>query len=221
MKYFEIIINADLPVTGKYPQVKDLKIDFHKARASQWGEIREWKSENDIPDLDNFVFQKGSKLTDIVTNSFVNITSGIFISEKTKSIFNSFIINGNFYPITIYEADKKHGYYFLWYEIGGKSKINWNDTIFIEYNKRNQKFGKLISVNSSEDYKNRFRDLYNNKGDDWDLIIKKIVFIEYFDVTPTFDINLICNEKVKKAIEENQLTGFDFRPIDVEIVFED
>ena len=87
MKYYEIIIHADLPVTGKYPQVKDLKVDFHEARASQWGIISQWKSEDDIPDLNNFIFQKGSKLTDIVTNNFVNISSGVFISENTKSVF--------------------------------------------------------------------------------------------------------------------------------------
>ena len=43
---------------------------------------------------------------------------------------------------------------------------------------------------------------------------------EYFDMTPTFGIGLICNEKVKNAIEENKLTGFIFEQLDIEIVFE-
>lgn len=218
MKYFEIIINADLPVTGKYPQVKDLKINFHEARASQWAKINEWQKNDDLPDLDNFVFQKGSKLTDIVTNSFVNITSGIFISEKTKSVFNSFIINGNFYPITIYELDKKHGYNFLWYEIGGKSKINWKNSVFIEFNTIDSRYGSLVKVSNFEDYKIQYGKLREIK-ENWKFTPKSLIFKTYFDITPAFGIGLICNENVKKAIEENQLTGFLFKPIDVEIVF--
>lgn len=219
MKYFEIIIDADLPITGNYPQVKGLKIDFHEARASQWGKISEWKSDDDIPDLNNFLFQGGSKLTDIVTNNFVNITSGIFISEKAKAVFDSFIINGNFYPISIYERDKKHGYNFLWYEYGAKSKIDVKVSVFIEYQSIEELYGEIIPIEDYEDYKVKFRKLDAEK-EEWDIIPKTLQFKEHFDITPAFGIGLICNEKVKNAIEENQLTGFLFNPLDAEIVFE-
>lgn len=218
MKYYEIIIHSDLEVTGKYPQVKDLKINFHEAKASQWGKIREWKTDNDIPDLNNFVFQKNSKLTDIVTNNFVNITSGIFISKKAKSVFDSFNINGNFYPISIYELDKKHDYNFLWYEIGGKSQMNWKDSIFIEFNSFENKYGNVVKISDFENYKSQSSKLREIKKD-WKLVPKLIIFRENFDITPVFGISLICNEKVKNAIEENHLTGFLFKPVDIEISF--
>lgn len=219
MKYFELIIDADLPITGNYPQVKDLKIGFHEARASQWGKISEWKSDDDIPDLNNFLFQGGSKLTDIVTNNFVNITSGIFISEKAKAVFDSFIINGNFYPISIYERDKKHGYNFLRYEYGAKSKIDVKASVFIEYQSIEELYGEIIPIEDYEDYKVKFRKLDAEK-EEWDIIPKTLQFKEHFDITPAFGIGLICNEKVKNAIEENKLTGFLFNPLDAEIVFE-
>lgn len=219
MKYFEIIINADLPVTGKYPQVKGLKINFHEARASQWGIIRQWKSEDDIPDLNNFLFQKGSKLTDIVTNNFVNINSGIFISEKAKSVFDSFRINGTIYPVSIYEQDKKHSYNFLWYEIGGKSKTDWKASVFMEYQTIEEQYGEIIPIEDFEDYKMKGRKLDTEK-DGWDIVLKTLKLKEYFDITPAFGIGLICNEKVKNAIEESHLTGFLFRQLDAEVVFE-
>lgn len=219
MKYYEIIIHADLPVTGKYPQVKDLKINFHEARALQWGKIRVWKSESDIPDLNNFIFQKGSKLTDIVTNNFVNITSGIFISEKTKSVFNLFTVNGNFYPISIYELDEKRSYNFLWYESGAKSKIDCQASVFIEYQSIEELYGEIVQINDFEDYKVKFRKMRIEK-EGWDIVPKMLKFKEYFDITPAFGIGLICNENVKNAIEENHLTGFLFKPLDIEISFE-
>lgn len=218
MKYYEIIIHADLSVTGKYPQVKDLKIDFHQARASQWGIISQWKSESDIPDLNNFIFQKGSKLTDIVTNNFVNISSGVFISEKTKSVFDSFTVNGSFYPISIYELDKKHQYNFLWYEYGGKNSIDYKASVFIEYQPIEEQYGEIIPIEDFEDYKIKVKKLYTEK-EEWDIVPKALRFKEYFDITPAFDISLICNEEVKNAIEENHLTGFLFKPVDIEISF--
>lgn len=218
MKYYEIIVHADLPITGKYPQVKDLKIDFHEAKASQWGIISQWKSEDDIPDLNNFIFQKGSKLTDIVTNNFVNISSGIFISEKTKSVFDSFTVNGNFYPISIYEHDKKHKYNFLWYDYGAKNKIDYKASVFIEYQSIEERYGEIVRIEDFEDYKIKVKKLYTEK-EEWDIVPKALQFKEYFDITPAFDISLICNEKVKNAIEENHLTGFLFKPVDIEISF--
>lgn len=178
MKYFEIIIHADLPITGKYPQVKDLKINFHEARASQWGVISQWKTDDDIPDLNNFTFQKGSKLTDLVTNNFVNITSGIFISEKAKSVFDSFTVNGNFYPISIYELDKKHTYSFLWYENGSISKIDYKASVFIEYQSNEEQYGEIISIEDFEDYRVKVKKLYTEK-EEWDIVPKALKFKEH------------------------------------------
>lgn len=222
MKHYQIVIDADIPIIGKYPQVKGLKIDFHKARASQWGIIGEWKTDDDIPDLHNFLFQRGAKLTDIVTNSFVNITSGIFISEKAKNVLESFAVNGNFYPITIYKGEEKKSYSFLRYEFGAINEIDFNSSEFMEYNRIEKKIGDTIFVNDFEDYKNKLKQFRASKESQagWGFYEKKITFKKYFDITPASFIGLICNENVKKAIEENQLTGFEFRPIDVEIRYD-
>ncbi|WP_153398863.1 hypothetical protein [Chryseobacterium vaccae] len=219
MQYFRITQETDFERIGKYPQVKELKIGFHEARASQWGKITSWKTEEDIPDLNNFILHSKSKLTDNLSNNFVIESSGLFISQKCKEVFNEFIVNGSFYPLTIHKPDEKYEYHFLWYEMGGKSKINCKDSDFIEFNTIEKEYGKTIKICDFEDYKIKFRKLYTEK-EDWDIIPKTLKFKRHFDITPAFRIGLICSEEVKNAIEGNQLTGFDFRPLDVEILFD-
>ena len=219
MKYFKITQNTDSKIIGNYPQVKDLKINFHEARASQWGKIDEWKSDDDIPDLNNFLLQTKSKFTDCLSSDFVTENYGLFISEKCKQIFEKFTINGNFYGATIYDLDKKKLYNFLWYEYGAISKVDFKVSVFVEYESNKEQYGETLSIDDFEDYKVKFRKLYTEK-EEWDIVPKTLKFNEYFDVTPAFGIGLICNENVKNTIEENHLTGFDFRTIDVEIVFD-
>ncbi len=219
MEYFILTQNTDSKIIGKYPQVKELRIDFHAAKASQWGIISQWKSEDDIPDLNNFLLQTKSKLTDCLSTNFVTENYGLFISQKCKEVFNQFTINGSFYPSTIYEFDKKQAYVFLWYEYGAKSKIDCKASVFIEYQTIEEEYGEIVPIEDFEDYKVKFRKLYTEK-EGWDIVPKVLKFKEYFDITPAFSIGLICNEKVKNAIEKSHLTGFLFKPLDVEIVFE-
>lgn len=223
MKYFKITQNTDSKIIGKYPQVKDLKISFHEARASQWGKIDEWKSDDDIPDLNNFLLQPKSKLTDLISNSFVIVSDGLFISQESKEVFNQFIINGSFYPSTIYKLDEKFSYHFLKYEYGGLSNMIWEESEFIEYNINTLEFGNIVLVKNFEDYKEKVESLRTSKNDDialWNLFPKLIKFNKEYDMTPMFKYGLICNENVKNAIEENHLIGFLFEPLDIEIVFD-
>ncbi|MEO4005034.1 hypothetical protein [Flavobacterium sp. CAU 1735] len=219
MKYFEICQETDSKIIGRYPQVKELKIDFHKARASQWGIISQWKTDDDIPDLNNFVLHYNSRLSDCVSSSFVITTSGLFVSEKGHQVLESFKINGSFYPMTIFRRGIPHPYRFLWYESGGKSKIDWENSDFIAFNSIEKQYGETIKVVSFEDFKIQNRKLFE-ANDNWSLTRKSLKFTEYFDITPAFGIGLICNENVKKAIEEHHLTGFMFKQLDIEIVFD-
>lgn len=219
MKYFILTQNTNDDIIGKYPQVKDLKINFHEARASQWAKITQWKTDGDVPDLNNFILQTKSKFTDCLSSGFVVENHGLLISQRCKEIFEKFKVNGDFYNATIYRLDEKRSYNFLWYKSGAKSKINIKASVFIEYQSIEELYGETIPIEDYEDYKVKFRKLYAEK-EKWDIVPKTLQFKEHFDITPAFRIGLICNEKVKNAIEENQLTGFLFNPLDVEIVFE-
>lgn len=225
MKHYRITQETDSKVIGRYPQVKELKIPFHEARASQWGKIRQWETEADVPELHHFVLHYNSRLSDLVSNNFVVLSSGLFISEKCRQVLKPFIINGNFHPMTIFRKGTPHAYSFLWYENGAKSKINFKKSIFLEYNDIYNKTGAIVPIEDFENYKVKSRKLYDEKEEQgevgWNLTPTVLKIREYFDVTPAFGIGLICNENVKNAIEENKLTGFVFEELDIEIVFED
>lgn len=126
--------------------------------------------------------------------------------------------------MSIFRKDIPHPYRFLWYEYGAKSKIDFENSTFIEHNDIFDKAGEIISVKDFEDYKAKSRTLYDQKKErgevGWKLEPKVLKINEYSDMTPAFGIGLICNEKVKGAIEENKLTGFIFEQIDTEIIFE-
>ena len=49
---------------------------------------------------------------------------------------------------------------------------------------------------------------------------RKIVLIDKFDIVGTWQGDLLCSERLKQAIEENGITGFEFFNIDYEVVAE-
>jgi hypothetical protein len=71
-----------------------------------------------FPDLDQFILNPRSKLTDSVSSSFILAVSGLIISKKFYEILNEFNVNGRFKSATIYSGKKKYEYYLLWYEYG-------------------------------------------------------------------------------------------------------
>ncbi|MFC7348473.1 hypothetical protein ACFQO9_17275 [Chryseobacterium zhengzhouense] len=218
MKYYKVTQETNSEIIGRYPQLKGLKISFNEARASQWGKISQWKSEDDIPDLNNFLLQTKSKLTDNLSSEFVIMASGLFLSEKGRLVFEKFKFNGDFYSASVFYGEDRYEYNFLWYETGGTSNIEWKETIFSEYSPIMKTYGKQFSVDSFEEYKLRLND-FLEENEDWKFVPKLIVFKENFDITPAFGVGLICNEKVKNTIEENHLTGCLFEPVDAEISF--
>lgn len=225
MEYFKVRDETDHKIIGSHPQVQDLRIDFHKARASQWGKISTWTTKGDIPNLKNFVLDSKSKLTDVLSNNYVHSVNGLILSQRSREVLEGFKINGSFHPASVYEKKIKKDYQFLWYELNGKSAINFLKSTFAEYYRLpgQEKIGKIVAIESFEDFKLKWHAFMEEKLWDtfWDIEPQVLVFKEYFDCTPAFGQGLICNEKVKKAIEDNHLTGFVFsNPISTKIEFE-
>ena len=49
---------------------------------------------------------------------------------------------------------------------------------------------------------------------------RKIVLVDKFDIVDTWQGDILCSERLKQAIEENGITGFEFFDIDYEVVAE-
>ena len=185
------------------------------------GKISAWQTEADVPERHHFVVHCNSRLSDLVSNNFVIVSGGLFISEKCRQVLEPFTINGHCHPMTVFRDGTPHAYSFLWYEYGANSKIDFKGSTFIEYNDMDGTMGEIIPIADAEDYNVKFRKLYDEKEDvHWDWVPTVLKIKECFDMTPAFGIGLLCNEKVKNAIEANQLTGFIFEEPDIGIVLE-
>jgi hypothetical protein len=225
MKYFQVIQETDNKIIGRHPQLKDLKIDFHKAKASQWAKVDSWKSEEDLPDLNQFLLNPKSKLTDSMSNNFILVSSGMIISKKLREIFEKFRIYGEVKTATIHAGKIKHEYYLQWYEYGTISKINWNISKFIEfyntYNKESQKYGDSVKLLDFEDYKVRFKNLLVRDGGSlWNFFPQVLSFNDHpHDLVSAFHIGLIISEPLKFTLEENNITGLKYKEIESRIVW--
>lgn len=219
MKYYEVQQNHNIDVIGCCPQVKELRIDFHKAKASQWGFISDWKSDDEIPDLNNFLFESKAKPTDLIDNTFMINPCGILVSERCASVFDKYLINGTKHPASIYHKTKKLPYFFYWFEYRSHSKINWSKTKFREVNKINlskPEYGEEIIIKNFEDYKIKFREI-RKKGVFWRLETNVLFLDKEYDLFSSFSHHLVCNENLKTAIELAELKGFDFKLTDLNV----
>ena len=223
MQYYKIYQETDQAIIGKYPQLKELRIKPLDARIRQLGIISKWKTDDDVPELHQFNLGYRSKLTDSLTSDFTTNQYGLFLSEKAKSVFDQFNSNGKFYPATVYQRDVPHPYYFLKYEFGGRSHIDWKKSTFIEYHNsiRDIRLGDEVQVADAEDYKVNAQAVREKYSEElwWELFPKTITLTQPFDFTPLLSYFLICNERFKNAVEAARLTGFIFEAIDLEIEF--
>ncbi len=48
----------------------------------------------------------------------------------------------------------------------------------------------------------------------------KTVLVDKFDIVDTWQGDILCSERLKQAIEENGIIGFEFFEIDYEVVAE-
>nr|WP_322624223.1 hypothetical protein [uncultured Flavobacterium sp.] len=231
MQYFVIKQETEFDIIGTYPQIKELTIKPQAARIGQWGKISKWQSDEDIPDLNSFKLNHLSKLTDSLSNNFVVISSGLLISQKARLVLEQFKVNGSFHNAIVHrhlpatKTKEEYPYNLLWYEYDGRSQINWTETVFAEYYtlKDKEKIKNTGPIADLDDYRVKFKKLHNeHNNSNWlEILPETLVLKQQFDITPAFSYGLICNEKVKKTIEDNQLTGFVFIPIDFEILFKE
>jgi len=222
MQYYKIHQETDQAIIGKYPQLNELRIKPLDARIRQWGIISKWQTDDDVPELHQFNLGYHSKLTDSLTSDFATCQYGLFLSEKGKEVFEKFNTNGKFYPATVYQRDVPHPYYFLKYEFGGRSHINWEKSTFIEYHNSvgDIRLGDAVSVSDAEDYKAKARAVREKYSEElfWDVFPETVRLTQPFDFTPMMCYYLICNERFKEAVEKAGLTGFIFEPIDLQVL---
>ncbi|MET3047350.1 hypothetical protein [Flavobacterium covae] len=151
-----------------------------------------------------------------------SMLGSLLISKRAKTIFDKFNISNPHYFYSsnlIFENDK---YDYFIFQFTGKllfkelaKYISFSKSEFL-----NPALKTLVSFKNIDDYIEKSEELYFEK--DIDFVKKKIVLNEKLDYFPmqSFFIDNIVSENLKEAIEENNITGFEFSELDYEIIID-
>ena len=123
-----------------------------------------------------------------------SIMCGWYISDKLKSLLEKFK-----YWIFQFPIDVLHNY-------------NYEKSEYFIDNQR------VLGIKTAEEYDEYDYKIWKEtkKNIEW----RKIVLIDKFDIVGTWQGDILCSERLKQAIEENGITGFEFFEIDYEVVVE-
>ena len=231
MKYYKIDIKSHFPELGRIASSAEGK-NIANADEYFWamdkGEIL-----YNAPIFDYFVLESFDKekywewaLFDV--HDFIGTGSqipGWFISKKLKKLLENFKISEpHFYYLSklLYKGEKKD--YYIFQFTGEKflnplfGHINFKDSLFFD---PNQKIALKI-INKEDLYFQTSRILKESGFDIINVPIKKLVLNKNIDFFPmqSFLGDNIVSERLKQAIEENGITGFEFFDIDYEVIVE-
>lgn len=231
MKYFKIAIkafyeNGMIATNAEGKDIEDAEYYFNKLRD---GEIL-----NNPPVFDCFYLKSFDrreywewKLCDVL--KFIGEGSqikGWLISNDLKLLLENFIIAEPhyFYLSKLLYKEEKLDYYI--FQFAGKFifkqtilHIDYTKTIFWNPLKQQDVF-----VSNKEEFISEYQKIYKENGGLENIVQnKKLVLKEKFDFFPmgTFMKDDIVSENLKKAIEENGITGFEFSELDYEVIVED
>ncbi len=185
----------------------------------------------DAPIFDSFFLESFDKkkfwewrLDDV--HSFMGEGSqirGWLISEKFKRLLENFNLAKPhcFYPSKLLYKKKKLDYYI--YQFAGKlitneirtTSINWHKSIF--FNPIDESYS---SINSMQEFIDESRRIMKLSKYDNEIKLLKLTLKNNFDFFPmgTYLNDDIVSERLKQAMEDNGITGFEFFELDYEVV---
>ncbi|WP_071149536.1 hypothetical protein [Bacteroides ndongoniae] len=221
MKYYIIKESINENIVGKdFPQVhkfiKGYNPDAPKALFSLYKYVESFPDY--MPELDGMMLAGYAKLTDFVSSSF---SSQLFIiSENGRKTLDQYnLCPHRFYPLGLYKRKVKHDYFLLKTILADYiDYVDFEKSSFIEYNiASKEKFGE-VSVNSKEELFRKRDEVEKQGGVCQTIWGNRIVMNSLFDKELDFfsiswiDSNDYVSERLKNAIEDNGLTGWEFTP---------
>jgi len=137
-----------------------------------------------------------------------------YISDKLKSLLEKFKIapKYHFYETRLLYKGEKFKYWIFQFPIGGFHNYNYEKSEYFIDNER------VLGIKTAEEYDEYDYKIWKEtkKNIEW----RKIVLVDKFDIVDTWQGDILCSERLKQAIEENCITGFEFFEIDYEVVVE-
>ena len=144
-----------------------------------------------------------------------SIITGWYISDKLKSVLENFKIapKYHFYETRLLYKEEKFKYWIFQFPIDYFLNVNYEKSFYSIPDEN-----ILLNFKNREEflaaYKEEFRKTKKK------LITKKICYSENYDLVANNSTEILCSERLKQAIEENGIIGFEFFEIDYEVVAE-
>ena len=141
-----------------------------------------------------------------------------YISDKLKSLLEKFKIAPKYhsYETRLLYKEEKFKYWIFQFPIEPLQNIIFEKSVFyyIKDGKQNE-----IEIKNESEFMQIRRDLFI--GEDIELECSKVCLLDSFDIVyQQPNGGVLCSERLKQAIEENSIIGFEFFEIDYEVVAE-
>lgn len=150
---------------------------------------------------------------------------GWFVSEDFKLLLEQFRIPQphHFYPSKLLYKGAKLDYYI--FQFAGQNIINEIRTKYINWNKSvffNPIYNSNLSINSMQEFIDESRNIMRTSQYKKEIILKRIALTTCLDFFPmrTFLNDDIVSDRLKQAIEDMGITGFEFTELDYEVIVE-
>ncbi|MEM7163393.1 MAG: hypothetical protein AAF487_13235 [Bacteroidota bacterium] len=216
IKYYILSHSSDAKIVGDYPQTEGTEIpdsngDFREGSRAN---LSNYEFPSNEPSL-NLTLTNKAKLTDFVSPSDIS-ARGVFVNEKTKNILQKFnILNHKFYSGSVKHQGSSHPFYWLHISNDSLSGVDFNNSLFAEYDIIGDIEKSGIYLSSEDDFyvKNRECDDMNT------LEVEKLSltpdFKEYdIFLIPHIHDYIIISVLVLNELEKAGLNGYKIRPAD-------
>lgn len=150
-------------------------------------------------------------------HSFIGVGSiitGWYISDKLKNLLENFKIapKYHFYETRLLYKGEKLKYWIFQFPLDYFLNVIYEKSFFSIPNEN-----ILFNFKNREEFLTTHRAEY--KKTKRKLITKKICFSTNYDLVAN-NTDILCSERLKQAIEENNITGFEFFEPDYKVVIE-
>lgn len=133
--YYQMELATESEIVGTYPQVDVPKHYFKVPDNFETLSLGSFPEAN--PNLENFIFKRAAKRTDVLSSHMLHSSIGVFIDKKCKDLIENFCVkNFQFYDCTLIAADKgfeaqlaENPYFFL-HLIYANEVLDFSQSVF-------------------------------------------------------------------------------------------
>ncbi|MDY0986682.1 hypothetical protein SOM12_04590 [Flavobacterium sp. CFBP9031] len=223
MKFYSIKSSLNSKVLGHYPQVKDIKYNCDVWDEPKFIEHTHFAKINFVPITANAILHDKAKITDLINVSGMGFTNKLLVSNKLKGIFEHYRKTGlQFYESNlIHKNHEVDNYWVLNFFESGMHFINFNSSqIYLTENT----FDKVreLDIKNFNEYLN-MKEIIDEEGYPKGIFIEKFTLVNNVDEDFFFLTNVqggvsyIVSEKLKINLEEENCTGIEFMPIEIQL----